>query len=198
MAIAGVVLAAASFVFMFVAMPEVDFLRHPVSIYENKQPGFTGYIIATAGIAVSCTALALTTTGWPRLVLATAALAFVVAAVFPTDPGTGVDTVAGYIHRYASGTGFGLVIIAGFLAFATTTGWRRPALLWLSVTNVVLMALVVINTFFPTFADGRDWRGLPQRLLLFTLAAVLVMLASNRASTAGSRRPREADAATRW
>lgn len=192
-------MAAASFVFMFVAMPEVDFMRHPVSIYENKQPGLTGYLVATAGIAVSCTCLALADRGWQRLVLAGAAVAFVVAAVFPTDPGTGVDTVAGYIHRYASGTGFGLVIIAGFLGYAAAVpGARRLGLLWLSVVNVVLMALVVMNTFFPTFADGRAWRGLPQRLLLFTLAAVLVMLASHGRFRARAAPPRQPDAAARW
>lgn len=199
MAIAGVAVAAASFIFMFVAMPQVDFMRHPVSIYENEQPGLAGYIVATAGIAVACGCLALAAEGWPRPVLAGAGLAFVVAAVFPTDPGTGVDTVAGYVHRYASGTGFGLVIIAGFLGWAAASrGPRRAALLGLSIGNVVLMGLVVMNTFFPTFADGRAWRGLPQRILLFTLAAVLVMLASRAADRAAAARPRRPDAAARW
>lgn len=184
---------------MFVAMPQVDFMRHPVSIYENEQPGFTGYLIATAGICVSCTCLALATTGWPRIVLTVAAGAFAAAAIFPTDPGTGVDTVAGYIHRYASGTGFGLVIIAGFLGFAAERGrLRRPVLLWLSIVNVVLMALVVMNTFFPTFADGRAWRGLPQRLLLFTLAAILVMLASPGRRGRATEPPRQPRATSRW
>ena len=197
MAIGGVAVAAACFVFMFIAMPQVDFMEHPVSIYENTQPGTTVYIIATAGIAAACLALAVLADGLPRPALAAAALAFVVAGVFPTDPGTGVVTVAGHVHRYASGTGFGMVIIAGVLGALAAHGGRRIGLWCLTAANLVLMALVVVNTFFPTFADGRAWRGLPQRLLLFTLAAVLVVLATKRKSRA-SRTPAAHSTGSRW
>ncbi|HZE40715.1 MAG TPA: DUF998 domain-containing protein [Stackebrandtia sp.] len=177
-AVVGTVIAVASFIYMHLVMPKVHPVHQPVSMYELEPDGYAGYLVGTLSIAIACAALVYGRRRWQGLAMGLAAVAFVVTVLFPTDPGHGVSSVSGQVHRYSSGTAFGLVIVAGFLAaaFAGPSRWRTWTFALSSVT-AVLMIVIIVNTFLPELANGGDWRGLPQRVLLLALAIQLVVLA---------------------
>ena len=175
--IGGLALSLACFIFLHVTMPHVHPVHQPLSMFEIERQGQVAYVIACAGLTLACAALAKLHRRWLRIALAASAGAFVLTVMFPTDP-SDTMSLAGQVHRYASGAAFWLVIVSG--AIAAYLLLRQHLGRWmLSVTavNFVLMCVVMLNTFLPELANGGDWRGVPQRLLLLGEGALLLMLA---------------------
>lgn len=180
-AIIAVLIASVAFIYMQLAMPYVHPIKQPVSMFELEPMGQSAYIAGTIGMAIACAALVCAYSLTVQLPLTAAGVALVLTVIFPTDPGHGVSSIAGQIHRYSSGAAFCFIIIAGFILTAHTAPAKRKAwMLALSIINTAAMLTITTNTFFPDLANGGDWRGLPQRILLIAQAALLILMAATR------------------
>ncbi|MGH8791928.1 MAG: DUF998 domain-containing protein [Stackebrandtia sp.] len=187
-AVAGAVVGMASFGLMHVLMAEeVNPVRQPVSAYALASPGDALFVAGASGLAVACAALAVGGRGPARqasvrLLLAVTSAMLVLAAAFPTDSGVNVSTVGGQIHRYSAGAAFVLITLAGFAACVRgrredVSAAARRATMLLTVVCAATFLVTTVNTFLPELADGGQWRGLPQRVLLAAQSLLIVTLA---------------------
>ncbi|GLZ75760.1 hypothetical protein Afil01_05670 [Actinorhabdospora filicis] len=184
-AIAASILAVLCLGYLHMVPSDVDPMRDPVSSYVRVGGGWQ-FTLGVTAMAAACYVLASAALPGPRTamlrgVLAIAGASFQTAAVFPTDAGASVVTASAEIHRWAAGIGMGAIPVAGLLFLTVLRGSGRPqAAKWLGVTvavSVFLLAVTVIGTFLPDFMHSGDWRGLPQRVLLFAELTVVLALA---------------------
>lgn len=192
-AIAASIVAVLCLGYLHLVPSDVDPMRDPVSSYVRVGGGWQ-FSLGVTAMAAACYVLA--TAPLPgmrtvilRGVLAIGGAAFQTAAVFPTDAGDSVVTISAEIHRWAAGVGMGAIPVAGLLFVAALRSAGRPkAARWLAVTvgaSALLLLVTVVGTFLPDFMHAGDWRGLPQRVLLFaelTVVVVLAMAAGHRIS----------------
>lgn len=177
----------------------VDALSQPVSSYVSVGGGWLFTIgvsaMAAACFAVAAARLSLRRVGLLRAVFVIGGLAFLTAAIFPTDAGDGALSVSAEIHRWAAGVGMGAIPVGGLLlswslGTARSSGVARRVIP-LVITSAALLAITATGTFLPDFVHSGDWRGVPQRLLLFTeiiLVLVIAFLALAR-ERAAAREP---------
>ncbi|WP_019546379.1 DUF998 domain-containing protein [Streptomyces sulphureus] len=124
-----------------------------------------------------------------RAALAVSVAAFAATALFPTDPET-PHTATGFIHRYAAGTAFAALAVAGSLLarrLRGTDGWERTGRRltgWAVVTwwGIAVFAVAHVRVLWPASAaaDMLSWfpeRGIVQRLLLCAQIALLLAVA---------------------
>ncbi|MEV0645767.1 DUF998 domain-containing protein [Phytomonospora sp. NPDC050363] len=164
---------------------DVDALSQPVSSYVRVGGGWL-FTIGVSAMAVACFAvaaarLALRGAGLLRAVFAIGGVAFLAAAVFPTDSGEGVLSLSAEIHRWAAGVGMG-AIPAGGLLLALGLGGAKVSnvarrVVPLVTVSAVLLMITATGTFLPDFVHSGDWRGVPQRALLFTEITLVLVIA---------------------
>ena len=184
------VLSVASFALLHLTMSDVvNPVRTPVSMYALSFPGYVLFPTGTLGLALACAILAGRGVGLPRdrfvrWLLAATALMLVLATVFHSGTPQSGLTWEAQIHRYTAGAAFVLLtVVAGIctalMREAGTAPAIRRALWWVTALASLTFLTTTINTFLPGIADGGDWRGVPQRVLLVVLSALVGLLIAN-------------------
>ncbi|GIG71395.1 DUF998 domain-containing protein [Phytomonospora endophytica] len=194
--------------YLHLAPTHVDALSQPVSSYVGVGGGWL-FTIGVTAMAAACFAvagvrIAMRWAGLMRAVFVIGGLAFLAAAIFPTDVGDVPMTMSAQIHRYAAAVGMGAIPVGGLLLALClpkstpadadeytrrSTGVARR-ILPLVVISATLLTITATGTFLPDFMHGGDWRGVPQRALLFTeiilvLVIAFLALARERAAAGG-------------
>ncbi|WP_100449203.1 DUF998 domain-containing protein [Glycomyces xiaoerkulensis] len=187
---AGVAVGALSFAIMHLTQSaQVDPVRSPVSSYALAFPGAVLFPTGVLGLALACAILAGRGVGLPsdrsiRILLGVTVVMLVGAAVFRTGTAESGLTVGAQIHRYTAGAAFVmLTVVAGLAALrmreaAAPPGVRR-ATLGAALISASMFAVTTVNTFLPDLADGGQWRGIPQRVLLMALSVLVWTLIVN-------------------
>ena len=166
----GVLAFAASLIALHVLVldEDIDWTRHYVSAFANGRLGWVFVFGATlhgsANLALS-RGLRRSLAPGPLstvavLLFSLAAVGFLVAALFPTDP-AGRATAAGFVHRLATTASFPTELIALFLfstAFAASRRWRgwvRVSFASSGVAAVAMaaLALAVLRNQLPGLAE---------------------------------------------
>lgn len=189
-ATASLVTSVASFALLHLLMSDVvDPVNTPVSMYAFSPPGVVLFPLGTVSLALACAILAVRGVGLPRqsfvrFLLGATAVMLVFATLFRSGTPESGLTVAAQIHRYAAGAAFVLLTAVAALCTArmSETGAApviRRATRWATVLASLTFATTAINTFLPGVADGGDWRGIPQRVLLVVLSALVGVLIAN-------------------
>lgn len=169
----------------------VDPVSTPVSSYALTWPGLVLFPAGVLGLALACAVLAVRGVGLPRdglirFLLGATVVMLLGAALFRTGtPDSGL-TLGAQIHRYSAGAAFVLLTVVGGLATARMRQARvspavRSGMLWATVASALTFLTTTVNTFLPWLADGGDWRGIPQRILLVTLSGLILALIANSA-----------------
>lgn len=182
LAVAAGVLTVAILAALHIMMAETVRVNiDPVSVYAIRPNGVLPFDLACLSMAVACVAVLFGPAGTepvPRWCMAGSAISLLFVVGFDTDAGMTVSTIGGHVHRYAAGIVFVLVTVA------TAHLWRRlsgsglgRALGILTFLNIMLLTLNVSGTYLPQLADGGQWRGIPQRLLVLTLVVSIVVSA---------------------
>lgn len=198
-ATAALTASIASFVLLHLLMSDaVDPVSTPVSMYALTFPGVVLFPLGASSLALVCAILAgrglgLQRQGSIRWLLGTTAVMLVLASVFRSGTPESGLTFAAQVHRYAAGAAFVMLTLAGWLCAArmresgASPAIRRAA--WAVTALAVLTFLTTAaNTFLPDLADGGDWRGIPQRVLLVVLSALIgVLIVSARREAAAPR-----------
>lgn len=193
-AIVAGVMTIGIFALMHVIMAnEVRVNVDPVSVYAINRDGALLFGLASMFMAVGCVSVLFGSVGAeavPRWCLAGSAVSLLLVVGFDTDAGETVSTIGGYVHRYAAGTVFVLI------SAATMSVWRRHrgtgfgrAMGILLAVNLVLLVVNWSATYLPELANGGQWRGIPQRLLLLVQVVLFVMMALAPPSPDRPRRP---------
>ncbi|HEY1176654.1 MAG TPA: DUF998 domain-containing protein, partial [Phytomonospora sp.] len=162
----------------------VDAMSQPVSSYVGVGGGWLFTIgvsaMAAACFAVAAARLSLRRAWMLRAVFTIGGAAFLAAAIFPTDIGDGALSASAEIHRWAAGVGMGAIPVGGLLLalclpkgapedeYARRSAGVARRVLPLVAVSAVLLTITATGTFLPDFMHGGDWRGVPQRALLFT------------------------------
>ncbi len=188
----AIVLSVLSFVVIHVTMSDtVHPLTGTVSTYALRFPGNVLFPTGAMGLAVACAILAGRGVGLPRQepirwILAVTPLMLMATAVFRTGtPQTGL-TIGAQIHRYSAGAAFIALIVVALLCIHRSRGTDVPIgvrrmLGWIAALSLLTFAVTTVNTFWPGFLSGGEWRGVPQRVLLAVQSAqVMVLLVSSR------------------
>ena len=171
--------------YLHLAPSHVDALSQPVSSYVGVGGGWLFTIgvgaMAAACFAVAAVRLSLRRAGLMRAVFVIGGLAFLTAAIFPTDVGDVPMTMSAEIHRWAAGVGMGAIPVGGLL-LAVGLGGRKASsvarrVVPLVITSAILLTITATGTFLPDFMHGGDWRGVPQRALLFTEIILVLVIA---------------------
>ena len=204
--------ATAMLVLIFAYADQVNPFATPASLYvyagAKAATLFTGAVfgLAFAGAAVvtGIRRIGVRLRGTPTVLLSAWIVSVVLVALFPTDPGAGVTSTSGWIHRVAAVGVLGILPIAGlFLA-----GRMRPesaraatAVRWLSVAGCVLM-IGCLASRLPDMAPG--WSvaqflqqypidGLLQRML-FGVEIAMLAVPAGLIAVASSTLPQRARA----
>ncbi|WP_026931341.1 DUF998 domain-containing protein [Glycomyces tenuis] len=197
-ATAGLVTSVASFALLHLLMSEaVDPVSTPVSMYALSSPGTVLFPLGAVSLALSCAILAGRGVGLPRqslvrFLLGSTAVMLVLASLFRSGTPESGLTVAAQIHRYTAGAAFVLLTVAAGLCAVrmresgASTAVRR-ALWWVTALASLTFLTTAVNTFLPGLADGGDWRGVPQRVLLVVLSALVGVLIANSRLEAAPR-----------
>jgi hypothetical protein len=186
----GVAASQAGFAVMhFSQAGAVDPVATPVSAYALTWPGIVLFPASVLSLALACAILAgrgvgLAREGLVRVLLGATAVMLVAAAAFRTGTPESGLTWGAQIHRYSAGAAFVLLtVVAGLCAArmrdAEVPGWVRRGTWWVTALAALTFATTAVNTFVPGLADGGDWRGVPQRVLLVALSALVWMLVAN-------------------
>lgn len=189
-AMAAVAASQAGFAVMHLTQYEaVDAVAIPVSAYALTWPGIVLFPASVLSLALACAILAgrgvgLAREGFVRFLLGATAAMLVAAAVFRTGtPETGL-TLGAQIHRYSAGAAFVLLtVVAGMCAArmkeAEVPDWVRRGTWGMTALAALTFVTTALNTFLPDLAGGGDWRGIPQRVLLVALSALVWILVAN-------------------
>ncbi|MGH8794549.1 MAG: DUF998 domain-containing protein [Stackebrandtia sp.] len=189
---AGIVLSLITFALLHVLMAGIaNPMIQPLSDYALDPPGSVLFAIGVLLMAGACTVLTFGGMGLPnekpvRLLLGVVTILLVLTATFPTDRGPVPTTTIGEIHRWVSSTAFFGLAVVGALACRRFEDGRRRLLAILTALTVVGLVLVTATSMFQDFANGGQWRGLPQRGLLLLETGTMLVLAG--ASASASRR----------
>ncbi len=187
---AAVAASQAGFAVMHLTQYEaVDAVAVPVSAYALTWPGIVLFPASVLSLALACAILAgrgigLAREGLARFLLGATAVMLVAAAVFRTGtPETGL-TPGAQIHRYSAGAAFVLLtVVAGLCAArmkeAKAPDWVRRGTWGATWLAALMFVTTALNTFLPDLAGGGDWRGIPQRVLLVALSALVWILVAN-------------------
>ncbi|SDE56295.1 Protein of unknown function [Glycomyces harbinensis] len=193
----GVAASQAGFAVMHLTQAgAVDPVATPVSAYALTWPGVLLFPLSVLSMASACAILAgrgvgLAREGLIRFLLGATAVMLVCAAVFRTGtPESGLTWWA-QIHRYSAGAAFVLLTVVAALCAARmrgagVPGWVRRGTWWVTAVAALTFLTTAVNTFLPGLADGGDWRGVPQRVLLVVLSALLWMLVANSVRSLGA------------
>lgn len=196
-AVAGGATGLASFAALHLFMAgQVSPLRDPVSGYALAAPGSVLFPLGAFGFAVACAALAMNRARppWPGVVrsgvvrplLGAASVMFVLVVLFPTDSGVAVSSFGGQVHRYAAGAAFVLMTVVGYAgALRPGDARTRRWLVVLTAISAATLLVTTLNTFLPELADGGQWRGMPQRVLLVVQALMIFVMAAATARRRG-------------
>jgi len=189
-ATAALTASAASFVLLHLIMSDVvDPVSTPVSMYALTFPGVALFPLGALSLALACAILAgrglgLQRQALIRWLLGTTAVMLVLASVFRSGTPESGLTFAAQVHRYTAGAAFVMLTLAGWLCAArmresgASAAIRRAT--WAVTALAVLTFLTTTaNTFLPGLADGGEWRGVPQRVLLVVLSALIGLLIVN-------------------
>ncbi|NUR71961.1 MAG: DUF998 domain-containing protein [Hamadaea sp.] len=186
--------AASMLVLIFAYADQVNPFATPASLYvyagAKAATLFTGavFALAFAGAAVTTgiRRLGVRLAGMPTVLMSAWITSVVLVALFPTDPGAGVTSTSGWIHRVAAVGVLGILPIAGlFLArrIRPESARAATAVRWLSAVGCALM-LGCLASRLPDMAPG--WSvaqflqqypvdGLLQRMLFGVEIAVLAI-----------------------
>lgn len=186
----GVWVGIVSFAIMHLTQSGVvDPVATPVSSYALTWPGIVLFPLGVLSLAAACAILAVRGVGLPRdgfirFLLGATVVMLVGAVLFRTGTPESGLTFGAQIHRYTAGAAFVLLTIVGGLATARMGEARmspavRSGMLWATVASALTFLTTTVNTFIPGLADGGDWRGIPQRILLVTLSALILALIAN-------------------
>ncbi|MGH8794612.1 MAG: DUF998 domain-containing protein [Stackebrandtia sp.] len=193
LAVVGAVVAAVGFLLLHLLMSgAVDPVSQPVSDYALVWPGNGLFAFGTLSLALSCTVLSVAGLGLSRerpvrWLLGSAAGFLALVVVFPTDPGDVVTSVIGEIHRWAASGAFVAIILVGWsVGRRIADDWWRRWLTFLTVLGTIALVLTAANTMLPDVADGGEWRGVPQRLLLAVELVLMTAVAASSARTAAA------------
>lgn len=180
-------MAIASFIAMHCLMARtVDPVVQPVSGYALAEPGNVLFPVGALSLTLACAAVTFgpELSAISRFGLFTTAGAFLLVTMFRTDSTHDVSSLGGEIHRYAAAAAFTLLTATGVVvALRLRHGdnsaniWRRLSLPVLAALAVATLLLTAVNTFIPDFADGGQWRGIPQRILLLILCMLIMAMA---------------------
>jgi hypothetical protein len=194
----AIALSVLSFAVIHLSMSDtVHPLTGTVSTYALAFPGNVLFPTGAMGLAVACAVLAGRGVGLPRQgpirwILAVTPLLLLATSVFRTGtPETGL-TAGAQIHRYSAGAAFIALIVVALLCIERSRGTDVPvgvrrALMWIAVLSLATFAVTTVNTFWPGFLSGGEWRGVPQRVLLAVQSAqLLVLLVSSRGEVAAA------------
>lgn len=171
--------------YLHLAPSHVDALSQPVSSYISVGGGWLFTIgvtaMAAACFAVAAVRISLRWSGLMRAVFVIGGLAFLTAAIFPTDVGDVPMTMSAQIHRYSAAVGMGAIPVGGLLLSAGLGGRKVSGIarrvVPLVIASAVLLTVTGTGTFLPDFAHSGDWRGVPQRALLFTEIVLVLVIA---------------------
>ncbi len=189
-AMAAVAASQAGFAVMHLTQSHaVDAVATPVSSYALTWPGIVLFPVSVLSLALACTILAgrgvgLAREGFIRFLLGTTAVMLLCAAVFRTGtPESGLTWWA-QIHRYTAGAAFVLLTVVAALCAARmkeadVPDWVRRGTWWATAMAALMFLTTTVNTFLPKVLDGGDWRGIPQRVLLVVLSALVWILIAN-------------------
>ncbi len=188
----GVGIGAVSFAIMHLTQSDVvDPVATPVSSYALTWPGVVLFPLGVLSMALACAVLAVRGVGLPRegfirFLLGATVVMLVGAALFRTGSPMTALTVEAQIHRYTAGAAFVLLTLVGGLATARMGQARmspaaRSGMLWATAASALTFLTTTVNTFLPWLADGGDWRGIPQRILLVTLSGLILALIAGSA-----------------
>lgn len=180
----------ASFVLLHLLMSDVvDPVSTPVSMYALTSPGVVLFPLGALSLALACAILAgrgvgLQRQAFIRWLLGATAVMLVLASLFRSGTPESGLTVAAQIHRYTAGAAFVLLtVVAGLctarMREAGASAAVRRATWWVTVLAALTFLTTTVNTFLPGLADGGDWRGVPQRVLLAVLSALIGVLIVN-------------------
>ncbi|GAB3661740.1 DUF998 domain-containing protein [Glycomyces tarimensis] len=197
----GLVLSVASFALLHLVMSDVvDPVSTPVSMYALTFPGNVLFPTGVVSLALACAILAgrgvgLPRDGFIRRLLGATAVMLVLAAVFRSGTPESGLTFGAQIHRYTAGAAFVLLtVVAGLCAVGMRRAGTAPAIRRAAASVTALASLTflttTVNTFLPALADGGEWRGVPQRVLLVVLSALIALLIANSSPAASPRRAR--------
>jgi hypothetical protein len=169
----------------------VDPLTDVISDYVFRPGGYALLGAAAISLAVACTVLAtglrragLPAARVPAALFASAAVAFVLVALFPTHtPGTTPGLVS-TVHRFAGGWAFAVLPLAAWLVAArarSAPAWQPTAepLTWAAGIASAVSTLFLLN-HVPIVIAGSPFfpfLGGVQRVLCAAVMAVLVMTA---------------------
>lgn len=206
-AMSGVAASQSGFAAMHLAQSgAVDPVATPVSAYALTWPGVVLFPASVLSMALACAVLAgrgvgLAREGAVRFLLGATAVTLVCAAVFRTGtPESGLTWWA-QVHRYSAGSAFVLLTVVAALCAARmrdadVPAWARRGTRWATALAALAFLTTAVNTFLPDLAGGGGWRGVPQRVLLVVLSALLWILVanSNRAPAAVPEPAQVADA----
>jgi len=186
----GVAASQAGFAVMHLTQSgAVDPVATPVSAYALTWPGIVLFPVAVLSLAVACAILAgrgvgLARDGLIRFLLGATGVMLLAAAIFRTGTPESGLTWGAQIHRYSAGAAFVLLtVVAALCAMRMKDGsvpdWVRRGTWWVTALAALTFLTTTVNTFVPGLADGGDWRGVPQRVLLVVLSALVWMLVVN-------------------
>jgi hypothetical protein len=189
-AMAAVAASQAGFAVMHLTQfHQVNTVATPVSSYALTWPGIVLFPVSVLSLALACAILAgrgvgLAREGFIRFLLGSTAVMLLCAAIFRTGtPESGLTWWA-QIHRYTAGAAFVMLTVVAALCAARmketdVPDWVRRGTWWATAMAALMFLTTTANTFLPKVLDGGDWRGIPQRVLLVVLSALVWILIAN-------------------
>ncbi|NUT31591.1 MAG: DUF998 domain-containing protein [Hamadaea sp.] len=194
--------AVSMLVLIFAYTDQVDPFATPASLYFYAGTGaatlFTGavFALAFAGTAVMAGVrrIGVQLRGLPATLLTLWIGCVVLVATFPTDPGAGVESTSGWIHRVAAVGVLGILPIAGLFVADRLRGESARAALAVRRLSMAgcLLALGCLASRLPEMAPGWEVShlfqqyaidGLLQRALFGVEIAILAVPAAMMAAT---------------
>ncbi|WP_134325082.1 DUF998 domain-containing protein [Cumulibacter soli] len=172
----GALTAIAAMVAIHVLMAgSVDPVSQTLSMY--------GVATASSGLfAVACTALALAVVSLAshlpvmgRISAYLGAVMLELVVIFPTDAGSGALSLSAQIHRYAAAAAFVLLAVAIMSYLPQCSARLRHSMLVILVGVALALLLTIAAALWPTLWSMDEWRGIPQRLLMFLEASAIAM-----------------------
>lgn len=157
-----------------ISIGRVDPVVQTMSMYGVHPQSAGLFALGCTALAVACLALAHRLSRPGRAAAYGAAIMLVLLVAFPTDTGDGPLSLSAQIHRYAAGAAFVLIALTMCTALRHTAS--RGVLGALIAVAATMLALTVIGTFAPDFADISQWRGVPQRALLLDYAIAIALI----------------------
>ncbi|MFI6319512.1 DUF998 domain-containing protein [Nonomuraea sp. NPDC050556] len=189
--VVSTVVAIVSLGYVHVALPAQTLISDYALVSGGLAPVMLGMLALGAGCVFLAYGLAVrepSRSAATRVLLVFAAAGLMLSAVFPTDPGTGVGSLAGEIHRWGSAVVFTALPVAGWvLARGRTAAPRWHLVRSLSLTSALTLGLYLAAhpaSITSGLIGGVAYYGLLERGLVvaeIVLVAVMAVAASREA-----------------